>query len=189
MDLKKAVTTRKGARYFSRKKADWRKVIRAIDYARFAPAIDNKFVNKFILVSDRKKIEMLADAAQQSFIDEASYVVVVVSDPSYVVTTYPERGERFVAQQSGSAIQNFLLGLNEQKLVTTWIGYFSEDLVKNILSIPGSLTVEAIFPVGLASKVKHQKVQKPLDLENTIFYDKWKNKEMVPNTRVTVDNL
>ena len=145
MDLKKAVVTRKSVRYFAPKKADWRKVIQAIDYARFAPSADNQFINKFILVQEREKIEKIADAAQQGFIEEASFVVVIISDPRHLVKLYGERGERFTAQQTGAAIENFLLGLNERGLASGWIGHFSESIVKDILQIPEELTIEAIF--------------------------------------------
>ncbi len=188
MDLKKAVTTRKSVRYFAPKIANWRKIIQAIDYARFAPAADNHFSNKFILVQDRKVIGKLAAAAQQMFIEEASHVVVVVSDSKYLVNMYGEKGERFTAQQTGAAIDNFLLGLNEKGLSSGWVGHFSDDLVKDALSIPAGLTVEAIFPIGKASRVKKPKEPTPIQLEGIIYFDKWKNKEMAKETRVTLDH-
>ncbi|MAG40148.1 hypothetical protein CMI41_04235 [Candidatus Pacearchaeota archaeon] len=178
MDLSKAIKTRKSVRYFSPKKADWRKILQAIDYARFAPAADNIFVNKFILVSDKKLIERIAGAAQQSFIEEASYVVVVTSNPSELVRRYKERGERWVAQQTGAAIENFLLALNERGLASGWIGHFSDNIVKDALGIPDEITVEAVFPVGKESRAKKSRISPPQDLENTVYFDAWGEYEM-----------
>ncbi len=187
MDLKKAVMTRKSILYFAPKAADWRKIIRAIDYARFAPAADSQFVNKFILVSDRKKISKIAEAAQQGFIEEASHVVVVTSDPGKLVKAYGDRGERWAAQQTGAAIENFLLGLNEKGLASGWVGYFSEELVKEILNIPKNLTVEAIFPVGRESRARKALGGHVPELEEVIYFDKWRQKEMTHPTRVSED--
>ena len=189
MDLKKAVMTRKSVKYFTSQKADWRKIIQAIDYARFAPAADNQFINKFILIQDRDKIEKIASAAQQGFIEEASFVVVVVSDPRHLVKLYNERGERFTAQQSGAAIENFLLALNERGLASGWIGHFSESIVKDLLQIPEELTVEAIFPIGKESKARKALGSNPIELEDILFFDEWKNRKMVKQRRVSVDHL
>ncbi len=72
MQLKDAVENRKSVRKFHHKKPDWRKIIRAIDSARFAPSAGNNFVIRFILVSDEKKIEKLGEASQQPFVGKAN---------------------------------------------------------------------------------------------------------------------
>jgi nitroreductase len=188
MDLKKAVMTRKSVKYFTSQKADWRKIIQAIDYARFAPAADNHFSNKFILIQNRETIKKIAAAAQQMFIEEASHVVVVVSDSKYLVGLYKEKGERFNAQQTGAAIENFLLGLNERGLSSGWVGHFSDAIIKRVLGIPENLTVEAIFPIGKGSRARRSREATPEELENIIYFDKWKNKEMEKQTRVSLDH-
>jgi nitroreductase len=121
MKLRDAIEGRKSVRRFHHKKPDWRKIIRAIDMARYAPSAGGQFVTKFILVSDEDKIAKITEATQQDFVGEAQYLVVVVSDETSLVRSYEERGKRYCASQSGAAIQNFLLALVEQKLVTTWI--------------------------------------------------------------------
>ena len=178
MDLKKAVTTRRSVKYFASKKVDWRKIIQAIDYARFAPAADNRFAHKFIIVESRDIIEKIAAAAQQQFISEASHVVVVVTDPSYLVKTYGERGERFAAQQAGASIENFLLALNERGLAAGWGGFFSDDLVKEALGVPDNQTIEAIFPIGKESKSRKSKNNPEVELDGLVYFDKWKNSQM-----------
>ena len=153
MQLDEAVKTRKSVRRFSDKKPDWRKIIKAIDLARFAPMAGNLFSLKFILVQDKDKIEKLKEACQQDFVS-THYVVVVVSDDEKVKRSYGDLGEKFAREQAGAAIENFLLGLNEQGLATCWVGYFVESQVKKILSIPDNFTVEALFPIGYESKIK-----------------------------------
>ena len=178
MQLKDAIEQRRSVKRFHHLKPNWRKIIRAIDAARFAPSAGNKFVIKFILVSDEEKIVKLAEASQQDFVGTAKYVVVVVSDDSGLVQSYDERGVRYAAQQSGAAIENFLLALTEQKLVTTWVGYFYDNQVKRILDIPKGLHIEALFPIGKETKIKTKEKRK-MDLDKILYFNKFGNKKMI----------
>lgn len=190
MQLANAIKTRKSVRRFLDKKPDWRKIIRAIDMARFAPAAGNQFASKFILIKDKNKINELAEAAQQGFIRQAHFVVAVVSDDSKLKRSYDKRGEKYTRQQAGAAIENFLLALNDLGLATCWVGAFVDSQVKRILEIPAELTVEAIFPIGKETKailVPHKQKTKP-DLENILYFDKWKNKYMKPLAMVRTKN-
>jgi len=184
MQLKDAIEKRKSVKRFDRKKPDWRKIIRAIDSVRFAPSAGNQFVMRFILVSDEKKIAKLTEASQQEFVGEAQYVVVAVSDDSTLIRDYGENGIRYTAQQAGAAIENFLLALTEQKLVTTWVGHFYEEQIKRTLSIPDNLHVEAIFPIGIETKIETKK-QRKMKLDQILYYDKWNNNKMVPRIKIS----
>ena len=177
MQLKDAIQSRKSVKHFSYKSVDWRKILRAIDYARFAPTAGKNFVNKFIIVSDEKKIKILAEASQQEFVGEAKYVVIVTSDTKTLPTHYDERGEYYTPQQSGAAIQNFLLGLTEQKLATIWVGHFYEDQIKREFKIPEKMKVEAIFPIGIERNVETKPKLKQ-KLENIIYFEKWGKSKM-----------
>lgn len=177
MQLKEAIQSRKSVKHFSYKKPDWRKIIRAIDYTRFAPSAGNKFITRFILISEEKKIKMLAEASQQEFVGEAKYVVVAVSDEEKLVQSYDDRGKRYAPQQSGAAIQNFLLGLTEQKLVTTWVGHFYAEQIHRELGIPEKMKIEALFPVGKKGKV-NVKPKLKMNLDRILYYEKWKNSKM-----------
>lgn len=188
MQLKDAIKKRHSVRRYLDKAPDWRKVIQAIDAARYSPSAGNQFALKFILVSDATKITKLAEAAQQDFIAAAKYVVVAVSDDSKLVRSYSERGIRYASLQAGAAIENFLLALTEKGLVTTWVGHFYDQQVKDILEIPEKLSVEGLFPVGKETKIKTSE-RKKTELENVLYFDKWKNKKMVPQTKVSFEGV
>lgn len=187
MKLGDAVKTRKSVKRFLSKKVDWRRILRALDYARFAPMSGNLFSMKFILVRDGEKIEKLAEAAQQDFVKKAKYVVVVVSDDSKAERNFGERGKMYARQQAGAAIQNFLLGLREQKLATTWVGHFVDEQVKDLLEIPEEMTVEAMFPIGKEMDVSSDEKNK-LNLEDYLFFDEWSNKLFEPRTKIKYGN-
>jgi len=185
MQLKEAIKKRKSIRRYDLKKPDWRKIIQALDFARFAPMAGNFFSLKFVLVKDEVKIEELRDSCQQDFVADAKYVLVVVSDTKKVEQLYEGKGEKFAQQQAGAAIQNFLLALEEQGLATCWVGYFVEDQVKQILEIPDDLEVVGFFPIGKKTKVSQKKKSRP-DLDNLLYFDKWKNKYMTPKRKVGI---
>jgi len=186
MDLTKAIKERKSVRRYSEKAPDWRDIIKAIDLARFAPMAGNQFNLKFILVRDEKKIARLAGASQQDFVGKAKYVVVVCSDVEKVKKSYDNLGEKFSHQQAGAAIQNFLLKLTDLDLATCWVGFFDDYTVRDALSIPSNITIEAMFPIGTETKIKTPE-KKKADLENYIMFDKWGQKEMVPKGYVSAE--
>ncbi len=170
------------------KKPDWRKILRAIDAARFIPAAGNQYNLKFIVVSDKDVISQLAEASQQAYVKDVSYVVVCVSDPSVLTQLYGEIGERFTAQQSGAAIENFLLALTGEGLATTWVGYFYEDMVKSLLKIPEEMVIEAFFPIGIEGAHSSTKRALKADLDNLVYFHKWGNQLMEPRTRISADS-
>ena len=187
MQLESAIKKRKSVRNFSDKKADWRKVIRALDYARFAPMAGNQYTLKYIFIQDKEKIEIIESACQQKFVKKADYVLIVVSDREKVKKLYDHYDKGFGAQQAGAAIQNILLGLVENGLSTCWVGLFEDSIIKREFGISDSLTVEAILPIGIESKIKSEPKSKP-ELNNLIFFDKWGKKYMGEDSIQTYSN-
>lgn len=178
MQLDKTIQSRKSVRKYSSKKPDWRDIIECIDACRYAPMAGNIFSLKFVLVSDKDKIEKLAEAAQQPFVTNAEYVVVVCSNPSRTINAFEERGKMYIKQQTGAAIQNFLLKMTEKGLATCWVGHFVEYLVKDAISIPDNVEVEAMFPVGYESPLPKQKSKMRIVLDRILYFDKYGKKQM-----------
>ena len=182
MDLDKAIHSRRSVKKFKNKKPNWRDIIEAIDSARYAPMAGNNYSLKFILVDDKEKIIKIADSAQQDFIKKGDFLVVVCSKPSRTINSYGKKGEVYFRQQAGAAIENFLLSIQDRGLATCWIGHFVESQVKETLNIPEDVHVEAFFPVGYEfSKPKTRK--EPIDLDNILYFNKYKNRKMKPVKR------
>ena len=109
MELDKAIHSRKSTRKFSNKKPNWRDILECIDAMRYTPMAGNNFSLKFILIDDKEKIQKISESAQQQFIAETDYVVVVYSNPSRTLNSFGEKGKIYSRQQAGASIQNFLL--------------------------------------------------------------------------------
>lgn len=177
MKLRDAIESRNDCKRYDSKKVDWRKVIRAIDAARFAPAAGNYYSARFILIDDEDVIAKLARSSQQAFIGGAKMCVVVTSDNKNLVRAYAERGDMYSRQHVGAAIENFLLALEEEKLVTSWVWYFVDEQVRRALDIPESVSVEGIFPIGKATKVR-VKEKRSVKLDNILYFGKYGEKKM-----------
>lgn len=180
--LDKIIHNRRSIRKYTSKKPNWRTIIECIDSMRYAPMAGNNFSLKFILVDDEKKIDELAKASQQPFVNKAKYVVVVCTTPSRTTLSFEERAEGYLKQQAGAAIQNFLLKITESGLSTCWIGHFVDDEIKRTLDIPKDIQIEALFPIGYALKKPDKK--RVIDLDNVLYFNKYGNKKMNEVTKI-----
>jgi len=180
MDLDKAIDSRESVREFKKTKhPDYKQILEAINAALKAPIAGNLPSIKFILVTEQDKIKELANAAQQKFIADTSFVVVVCSDKKFLEKYYYDKSERYMQQQAGAAIENFLLKIVDQGLASCWIGAFSDETVRHTLKIPDNIDIEAILPIGYEQKI-HNKLKHPKrqDLEKVTYYNTYKNKRL-----------
>lgn len=183
MSVDKLIKARRSIREFKSTKPNWRTIIECIDSTRYSPMAGNNFSLKFILVDNKEKIKQLAEASQQDFISKTHYVVVVCSSPKRTEILYEERGKKYLRQQAGAAIQNFLLKLTESKLATCWVGHFIDDQIKEILSIPEDIEVEALFPIGYASKKPKDK--RIIELDTILYFNEYDNKKMKNESKLS----
>jgi len=182
MELDKVIKSRHSSRKFKDKMPNWRNIIECIDAMRYAPTAGNNCTLKVILVDDKEKIEKIADACQQGFVNQVKYIVVVCSNSTRLKNAYEEKGEKFNKQQVGAAIQNFLLKIEEKKLSTCWVGYFVEEQIKQILKVSENFEVEALFPIGYEEKIYAKKIK--TDLDDILVFNDFKNKKMKNMNRV-----
>jgi nitroreductase len=177
MSFDRLIRTRRSVRKFKSKAPDWRNIIEAIDAARFVSMAGGGYSLRFIVVTDPEKIQELAYASQQDFVAQTHYVVVVCSYNPLTINQYGERGYKYLRQQAGAGIQNFWLKLVEKKLSTCWIGSFVDDMVKKTLSIPETVEVEALFPIGYDLQKPTRKKSK-IEIDSILYFDKYGNKQM-----------
>lgn len=175
MNLDATIKERHSVRSFTNKKPDWRKIIEAIDAARYAPSAGSIFTLKFIVVNDKNKINKLASFSQQDFISQCHYTVIVCSEKKLLNNSFPEKAKEYSNQQAGSGIQNFLLKLTDLGLTTCWIGAFIEDIKKEF-DIPESADVIGIFPIGFEQRKATKK--KKINIDSILYFNKYGYKKM-----------
>lgn len=175
MQLDTAIKRRHSIRRYSSKGINWDRIAEVLNSATFAPFAGNLCTLRLILVSERQKIQEIADAARQNFVVKAPAVIVVCSDPSIAVNAYNMRGYRYSRQQAGAAIQNILLKITDLGLASCWIGAFDDNIIKGILGIPENIEIEAILPLARKSIIREAK-RKEISLHNILFFEHYGNK-------------
>ena len=177
MDTIKAIQSRTSTRKYKDKKPDWRDILEAINSAQYAPMAGGVFTLKFVVVNKEEIISEIAKYSEQEFVQDAKYAVVFVSDPAKTQRLYKERGEKYMRQQAGASIQNFMLHLTNVRLSTCWIGHFNDEKIKKLLKIPESREVEAIITIGY-EKFKAKKTKEKGNIDKILYFNEWDNKNM-----------
>jgi len=175
MELKKAVEERHCCRSFSSKSVSFNDISLVLDAARHAPCAGNIPSVRLVLVSDIDTKKKLIDAALgQEFLKDASYIIIVCSDPTDVVRSYGTRADVYIRQQAGAAVENMLLRIQDIGLAGCWVGAFDEGTVKRLLHVPAHIQVEALIPVGHELK-KELLTEKRIrtDLNKIINFERW----------------
>ncbi len=175
MEFDKVIESRKSVRSFRSKKARWEDVIEAVDVARKSPFAGNQNHMKFIIIEKQETIDRIAELSNQLWINESGILVVVCSDDTHLENMYGERGRVYSRQQSGAAIENFLLKIADMGLSACWVGAYQDELIKQLLKIPEHMQIEAIIPVGYEKKKEERKEKK--SLESVMFWEYWDNRK------------
>ncbi len=181
MEFDSVVNKRHSVRSFKSKKPSWKLILEAIDSATKVPFAGNICNLKFVIIEDKKVIKNLSKCCQQSWIKDVGVVVMVCSDDTHLENKYGERGRLYSKQQSGAAIQNFLLKLVDLGLCACWIGAYTDETARSTLKIPSHIEIEAIIPIGYEKPDKTKPKKRKQELKNVIFWEEWgKNHKKSP---------
>lgn len=178
MNFDKIIQKRKSVKSFEIKKVKFEKILDAIDAANQGPFAGNQNNLKYIIVEDQKTLRRISKEAHQTWISNAQAAIVITSNDVNLENMYGERGRIYSRQQAGAAIMTLIFKLVDNGLSTCWVGAYTDELIRNILKIPGHMQVEAILPIAYEKKTKLKESKKrKKELENTIFWEEWDNKK------------
>lgn len=173
MDTIECIMTRRSVRKFKEQPVEWDKIGKILDAGRYAPSSGNLQNWKFIVVSDKEKKKVIAEAsAGQHWIADAPYIIVIISEPDKANRFYGIRGERLYAiQNCAAAAENMLLAAHSLGLGSCWIGAFDENKISSILNLIKEVRPHVILPIGYAAEVDlpPQKFR----LENVTYLEAW----------------
>jgi nitroreductase len=179
MELDEAIKQRHSVRRYSTKKPNYEQLAEILEAANSAPLAGNIPTIKFIVVTDTEKIKKIANACQQDHIEKVDMLIVVCSDNTQILRSYGKRGEKYSRQQAGAVIENALLKITDLGLASCWTGAFADEMIRNVLTIPDNIEVEAVLPIGYEMP-KASKQRKKRDLDWVLFFNKWKEKRLKP---------
>ncbi len=161
MDVFAAISQRYSVRAYKANDVEEDKLKKVLEAARLSPSASNRQDWKFIVVKNKETRKKLAKAAfGQSFITEAPIVIVACGmEPKAMLAC----GQPMHTVDVSIACAYMILQAYELGLGTCWIGAFSEDETKKILSIPEHVRVVAMTPLGYPNQSPSKKSRKTLD--------------------------
>jgi len=161
MRIAEAIRERRSVRSYKPLPVPEEKLTKILNAARMAPSAGNRQPWKFVVVRDEKRRKALARAASnQTFVGEAPVVIAAVA-------LSPDRpmacGVPSYAVDLAIAVDHMTLLATEEGLGTCWIGAFSQDEVRDILSIPLKYKVVTVLPLGYPADTARSKVRKAME--------------------------
>ncbi len=155
METLKAILTRRSIRKYSDKKIPEEYYEIMLKAAMHAPTARNRQPWHFIIVSDRKILNELANVnTSWKMLNEAASAIVVCGDLEL------EDLESFIIQDCAAATQNILLTAHELGLGSVWLGVHPRKerlrpLIK-ILNIPPNILPVSMVSVGEPDEYREQ---------------------------------
>ncbi len=176
MQTQQCIKTRRSVRKFLPVPVEFEKLGRILDAGRYAPSAGNLQNWKFIVVIDEEKKRTIAAAcADQFWITEAPFLIVICGEPIKTERFYGERGKTvYTIQNCAAAIQNMLLVAHDEGLGACWVGAYDDARLKSAVSIPDNVEPQAVLAIGYADE-KPPEPQR-YTVENIVFLERYGNR-------------
>jgi len=179
MEVYDVIQNRRSIRKFKDIPIEMSKIGKILDAGRLSPTAGNLQDCKFILVKDKEKIESIAKAClEQYWINSASVVIVICSDPEKTRSHYNDRGDMFSYHDAAAATMSMILTIHSLNLATCWVGAFEDEMLRRELKIPDDIFINAILPIGYADE--KPSCPPKLTLEDNVFVESFGNKMKDP---------
>ena len=139
-DVLQAILERRSVRKYKSDKVDWSIIMKLLDAARWAPSSKNRQPWEFIVIDDREKIKLIAEAKGEDWIANVPLIIVAISDPN-VSPVYH-------MSDTAMALHNISLAAMKYGLGTCWIGIYEFERIKRELDIPNNKVLVGALAVG-----------------------------------------
>jgi len=173
------IRARQSDRKYSDKPVEKEKLERILEAGRIAPSACNAQPWKFIAITEPELIKKIAEAASakvlgmNSFVGQAPAQIVVVREKpnfsSKIGGAIKDKDYSLI--DIGIASENICLQAKSEGLGSCMIGWFDENQLKKILSIPKTKRVELIITIGYS--ISEQRVKKRKAKEEVVGYNKY----------------
>lgn len=136
-----------------------------LEMACAAPSAGDLQAYSILVVQDDTKRQALSRAADnQSFISEAPVCLVFCSDAQRSAEKYGVRGESLYALQDATIAAAYAqLAVVAAGLGSTWVGYFNDATVREVLNLEEGLQPIAMLSIGYPAELPEPTRRRPLD--------------------------
>ena len=153
VDFTELITARRSVRSFTDQTIEPEKLQAVLSAAAAAPSAGNLQAYEIYVVKQPRVRAGLARAADQSFIAEASVILVFFANPGRAARRYGVRGRDLYALQDATIAAAYAgLAAVENGLATVWIGAFDDRAVGQAIGAPGDWQPVAMLPIGYAAE-------------------------------------
>jgi nitroreductase len=155
MDVFEAVRTVLAVRKYQDRPLPDDVLRRIVEAGRLTASASNRQPWHFVVVTDRGKIDAIADASRSGpYIKEAPVAIAVAI----------ERASTFGVSDASRAIQSMILVAWEAGVGSNWVGFGQMTAVQTLLEIPEEYDVLAVVPFGYPAEERRAGVKnrKPL---------------------------
>lgn len=172
MELYDVIRDRRSIRRYQDVPVAREKLERVLDAARLAPSWKNQQGSKYIVVSDKEKIQKIGEQlegnpAQPAF-QTAPYVLIVCGQ---VEQSGDMEDKQYYLVDAAISMQNLVLAATAEGLGTCWIGLFKEKAIKDILGIPADWHMVAMTPLGVPDQAPKPRPRQ--ELTDMVYENTW----------------
>lgn len=182
-ELLELIRSRQSDRKYLEKQVDKEKLDRCLEAARLAPSACNSQPWTFIVVDEPGLKNEIADTTSNRmlplnhFTKQAPVHLVIVEERPNITSKLGEmiRDKKFTSMDVGIAAIQLCLQAEAEGLGTCMIGWFNEEKVKKLLSIPDSKRALLIITLGYPAGKKRKKIRK--DFDRVVRYNNYRNEK------------
>lgn len=164
-DFFETVRHRHSVRSYMNIAVEQEKLHAILEMACAAPSAGDLQAYSILVVQDDTKRQALSRAADnQSFISEAPVCLVFCSDAQRSAEKYGVRGESLYALQDATIAAAYAqLAVVAAGLGSTWVGYFNDATVREVLNLEEGLQPIAMLSIGYPAELPEPTRRRPLD--------------------------
>ncbi len=168
MELFEAIRTRRSTRRYLDKPVEEDKLRAVLEAVRMSPSWANMQCWRMVVVKDRNVRGRISELSyvesllspkgfksnpSQKALAEAPVMIALCADPENSGTIW---GQNYYLVDLGIAAQNLMLAAVAQGLGSVFVGVFDEEKIKALLSIPESVRIVGLFPLGYPAEDKRE---------------------------------
>jgi nitroreductase len=168
VDVYEAIRERRSIRAYRPDPVPREILERVLEAARLAPSARNRQEWRFIAVTDRGRIEALAEAANgQSFVAQAPVVLAFCATKMHVMGCGVDAG----IVDTSIPLAYVTLAAVAEGLGTCWLGAFRQNEVRDVLGVPSDALVVGLTPLGYPAGKPGPASRK--SLEEVVSFEGW----------------
>ena len=136
-----------------------------LEMACAAPSAGDLQAYRIYVISQQATRNALAIAAdKQEFISEAPLCLVFCTDEIKAQEKYGDRGKQlYTVQDATIAAAYAQLAIVAASLGSTWVGFFDEKKIEEILSLEAGIKPVAMLSLGYPAEIPEASSRQPLD--------------------------